>query len=332
MTIFYRFFSFHFRILSSALILSSAALPSLASAGTEDRVETIPEYETPDSLPPSHAESIPAADTDGDGIPNYMDADIDGDGILNGPDGNGDGVTDLILQGRDLNGNGMAEDGTEIWPASNSYPHLNISAQHLTDIQAQPDPDIDGDGIPNSSDLDIDGDGMPNDSDRDMDGDGVANFVDVDMDADGLANSDDYDIDGDGISNANDSDMDGDGVPNTPDADTDGDGEGNFTDASPNGSPPVRSHWDFEDLEAVMDIYPADPSGYPGIIIETPVGDFGCADSGPYGGVFCHENHSRDKDSNSPKSRNQHEIPSGEASGTENNQTKDNGFRPDLRP
>ena len=64
--------------------------------------------------------------------------------------------------------------------------------------------DIDGDGIPNDSDIDVDGDGIPNTSDKDIDGDGIPNKDDPDIDGDGQPNGVDPDADGDGTPDAQD--------------------------------------------------------------------------------------------------------------------------------
>ncbi len=64
--------------------------------------------------------------------------------------------------------------------------------------------DLDGDGIPNDSDIDVDGDGIPNTSDKDIDGDGIPNKDDPDIDGDGEPNGVDPDADGDGTADAED--------------------------------------------------------------------------------------------------------------------------------
>ena len=64
--------------------------------------------------------------------------------------------------------------------------------------------DLDGDGIPNDSDIDVDGDGIPNTSDKDIDGDGIPNKDDPDIDGDGQTNGVDPDADGDGTPDAQD--------------------------------------------------------------------------------------------------------------------------------
>ncbi len=87
---------------------------------------------------------------------------------------------------------------------------------------AEPDPDRDGDNVPNTQDA------FPDDATEsvDSDGDGVGDNADTDDDNDGVADLDDdfpfdpaeqVDTDGDGTGNNADTDDDGDGVPDTSD-------------------------------------------------------------------------------------------------------------------
>ena len=51
-------------------------------------------------------------DTDGDGIPDGVDADIDGDGVTdNGTDTDGDGIKDVA--DADVDGDGVVDNGTD---------------------------------------------------------------------------------------------------------------------------------------------------------------------------------------------------------------------------
>jgi len=148
-----------------------------------------------------NAGEISYVDSDGDGVPDFMDKypgvdnnlDQDGDGIPNGsdPDVDGDGI--LNEADADVNGDGVLDNGT----------------------------DLDNDGINDANDPDIDGDGILNEEDMDIDGDGIKNEADVDVNGDG-SNDNGTDMDGDGINDTHDSDVDGDGIPNIADADDDG--------------------------------------------------------------------------------------------------------------
>ncbi len=185
------------------------------------------------------------ADSDGDGAPDHLDLDSDGDGIpdlveAGGADSDGDGRVDD--QSDAANGNG--------WDDA-------LEASRL------PDPDSDGDRVPDRLDRDSDNDGVPDRVESgyppsefdptaanpsgplDSDGDGDPDFLDLDSDDDGLPDlieaggqdpdnsgrvADFVDQDGDGWDDriaANplpDPDSDGDGLPDRIDQDADGDG------------------------------------------------------------------------------------------------------------
>ena len=139
-------------------------------------------------------DALTIADTDNDGIPDYLDVDSDGDGIsdtveqllvaLSGKDSDGDGIDDAIdvdqTLGSDVNGDGI-DDNT-------------------LDMQ-----DLDGDGLLNFRDLDSDGDGISDaiEGILDTDGDGVPNFKDLDSDGDGVPDSkENGDFNNDGINDS----------------------------------------------------------------------------------------------------------------------------------
>lgn len=148
----------------------------------------------------------PAADHDGDGIPNYSDADFsacgglnandvctnfdkDGDGIPNSfdLDSDNDGVPDVIEAGGvDADGDGVLDDFTD---TDNDGLSQSVDANNTgaagsgNGLDA---PDFDGDGIPNSLDIDSDGDGVTDlreTGQPDADNDGrVDGFTDADGD------------------------------------------------------------------------------------------------------------------------------------------------------
>jgi gliding motility-associated-like protein len=196
----------------------------------------------------------PAADCDGDGVPNGTDSapsdpcvytaslqvkanvsddwkalDCDGDGVTNG--------TEL-------------SDGTD--PADGcSFKAVNITLAPSTAWLAL---DCDADGIKNGVETskDFDGDGIPNCLDTDSDGDSISDKLEtsVDTDKDGKPDYLDLDSDNDGILDSVENkvctgtttlcDTDGDGTPNFRDLDSDGDRisdvvEGNGSDVNKDG-------------------------------------------------------------------------------------------------
>lgn len=118
-------------------------------------------------------------DTDGDGMPDYLDEDSDDDGVpdyIEGHDHNHDGVPDVVFIGSDKNKNGL-DDGFERTAALqdpiNGLPDTDRDEE--ADFR---DPDDDGDGIP-TKDEEANGDGdWTND---DFDGDGIPDYLDNDV-------------------------------------------------------------------------------------------------------------------------------------------------------
>ncbi|MBX3251987.1 MAG: VWA domain-containing protein [Myxococcales bacterium] len=182
-------------------------------------------------------------DTDGDGIPDYLDLDSDNDGIPDSVervrggnetppiDSDGDGIYDF--RDLDSDNNGMPDEieGTA---------------------------DADGDGTPDYRDLDDDNDTLPDSVEigdpaapSDYDGDGLWDFRDFDSDNDTIGDRFEAipppDTDGDGILDRFDLDSDNDGWPDIVEAgppgrdptsapvDTDGDGIPDFRDTDSDG-------------------------------------------------------------------------------------------------
>jgi hypothetical protein len=202
------------RICISAISLLFMTAPALTSAQDQDDSDS-------DGVP--DAVEIPIGDTDGDGIPNYLDPDDDNDGIpTNFEDSNGDGdptnddsdsdgIPDYLdFDAVDTDGDGIT-DGDEIY-VYGTEPF---------------DPDTDNDGLDDGIgelfavnrtdplDSDSDDDGLL-DGAEDLDKDGIRDVgvesdpVDADTDDDGLSDGDevqvygtdmlDIDTDDDGLS------------------------------------------------------------------------------------------------------------------------------------
>jgi uncharacterized repeat protein (TIGR01451 family) len=175
----------------------------------------------------------PETDSDGDGIPDYLDTDSDGDGISDEDEGDadsdGDGTPDYLDTDSDGDGIPDAVEGTGDVDEDGIPNYLDTDS----DGDGIPDAvegtgDVDEDGIPNYLDTDSDGDGIPDavEGTGDVDEDGIPNYLDTDSDGDGIPDSVEWNIDadGDGDVDEDDQDVDGDGIPNYLDLDSDGDG------------------------------------------------------------------------------------------------------------
>lgn len=125
--------------------------------------------------------------------------------------------------------------------------------------------DVDGDGIPNSTDNDVDGDGIPNNVDDDDDGDGIPDNYDVTPGGLGTNHAiptDNGDRDNDGIPDSQDPDRDGDGIDNESDSTPDGD---NAVIGDPNKTKPG-----YDEIDPTGDL---DEDGIPNISDDDRDGD-----------------------------------------------------------
>ena len=147
-------------------------------------------------------------DTDGDGIPDYLDEDSDGDGI---PDSVEAGDADTDTPPVDSDGDGRPD-----------FRDLDSDGNGVLDEDEGP-VDLDRDGIGNHADTDNDGDdladtleigGTPS-SPVDTDGDGIPDYMDVDSDGDTISDEDEtsLDTDEDLLPDRHDLDSDNDGIP-----------------------------------------------------------------------------------------------------------------------
>lgn len=204
-----------------------------------DYGQEIPEIETgspnstdtdADGLTDTSENKLLGQDTDGDGIPDYLDDDDDNDGIL------------TVDENPDPNGNHSPEDA---W-------------------------DLDGDGIPNYRDRDDDGDGIFTIDEgplslQDSDGDEILDYLDADDDNDTVPTLDEngamaQNSDNDGIPDYLDDDDDNDGVLTmyegyADELDTDDDGILNYLDPDDDGDGKTT---EFERADPDEDGDPAD--------------------------------------------------------------------------
>ena len=194
--------------------------------------------------------------TDGTGVPDYLDLDADDDGVYdilesgsNLTDANTDGRTDGLVgqNGLDNTLDGGADDYSDVNGSFDDTQEDNFtdSDNDVNTISGDVDyrdnidgADTDNDGILDSEDIDDDNDGIPdtiesgtNDHNGDEDNDGIPNYRDnfdngnggdssttdyTDSNNDGIP--DVYDFDNDGIPNHLDIDADNDGIPDNVEA------------------------------------------------------------------------------------------------------------------
>ena len=229
-----------------------------------------------------------AVDTDGDGIPNYLDLDSDNDGIpdikeVYGTDANNNGRVDVFVD-IDLDGLADAIDGDvgNDGIAENSAAGLLLTGADANNdgrADTYPNKNMDADTKPNPYDLDSDGDGITDVKE--------AQFADVDYNGriDGVVNSDGWNTtiaamgsltivnsDASQKSDPYDIDSDNDGIPDNVEgqttagyllpagADTDGDGidnsYDNFSGFGGDGIHPVD-----KDGDTIPDYLDADTDG-----------------------------------------------------------------------
>ncbi len=235
----HKYFTFVVSFAACLLLAVSACGPADGVDGDagpriDSSIPDLPD-EDGDGIADVHEGRDQDVDTDGDGIPDYLDTDSDGDGIpdyreagdnLSGTppiDSDSDGVPDFRDTDSDNNGREDGVDGAD---------------------------DIDGDGIGNFADLDDDGDGLLDtleigpspQSPLDSDGDGTPDFQDTDSDNDTILDAHELvaDPDMDNLPAYVDTDSDGDCIPDsieagdadpaTPPVDTDSDNRADFLD------------------------------------------------------------------------------------------------------
>jgi uncharacterized repeat protein (TIGR01451 family) len=204
-------------------------------------------------------------DSDGDGLPDYLDVDDDNDGVwtvYEYPDINGDGnpADGLNTDGDSLKDYLDPNDDNDPWLTRDEGADPNGDGDPADAI------DRDGDRIPSyldvdegsASDTDADGDGIPDDVEcstspcEDSDDDGTPDYLDTDSDDDGVLDEYEYDQDGNDVAD----DTDGDGRPDWRDGDDDGDGvptAGEQADPNGDGDPADAVDSDGDDIPDFLD-------------------------------------------------------------------------------
>jgi outer membrane protein OmpA-like peptidoglycan-associated protein len=178
-------------------------------------------------------DALEPQDSDGDGLPDYLDSDSDDDGVPDVMEGLGDVDGDGLLNHLDVDSdNDGIDDGVE----DASVPPLSFKDSDfdgiddaidvtstggrdddLNGIDDRYDPkDFDRDGVQDRHDLDSDNDGISDqaEGDADTDGDGQPDRLDLDTDNDGIADAieGNRDTDSDGVPDYQDLDSDNDGI------------------------------------------------------------------------------------------------------------------------
>ena len=131
-------------------------------------------------------------DTDGDGLPDYVDTDSDDDGVpdaIEGHDWDRDGFPDVVILGSDQDNDGL-DDGYE------GNETVDVDVNDEIDNPNSDLPDTDSDGEADYRDIDDDGDRIPTAS-EDSNGDGI--FSNDDSDGDGIPDYLDASAEGDGV-------------------------------------------------------------------------------------------------------------------------------------
>jgi len=200
------------------------------------------------------------ADTDFDGIPNYLDLDSDNDGITDAIEGNGGALPPnySITIGRIMD---VDTDGDGLLDAVDNAPGTAYTAASTSSL---PKPDTDGDSIDDYVDLDADGDGILDLTEAggaDVDGDGEYDGF-MDGNGDGL-------FDGSNvfplpITNTDSTYEVGSGLPLLPDyldLDSDNDGVTDNTEGFATGAIPAIVILSDCDYDGVLDLYDIDKGG-----------------------------------------------------------------------
>ena len=231
-----------------------------------------------------------SVDSDGDGVPDYLDIDADNDGIVDYIEWQASSSSPIAPAGADADSDGI-DDNFEVVSAP-----IDTDGDGIPDFK-DPDSDNDGDldilegwdtdndGVANTSPsgTDSDGDGLDDAFDNQAGFNSTTNITNNGQDSEDFPNLDgvtaerdwreDGDIDDDGIQDYDDIDDDNDGIldinegkaDNNPNGDEDGDGIQNWSDATDNGNGGDGSLTNYTDTngDGIPDVYDADNDGVP---------------------------------------------------------------------
>ncbi|MBU2975789.1 gliding motility-associated C-terminal domain-containing protein [Zobellia sp. B3R18] len=222
--------------------------------------------EAANGLDTNYPVGLTPVDTDGDLIPDYLDADSDADGVSDVEEAGQGTMVDPLA---DADGDGLNDaydDTTAGYDVNNDLDTGAIATDNVDDLDTSEVDfrsilDSDNDGIMDTVDIDDDNDGiLDTDETGDTDGDGIPDSIDLDSDNDGIPDSIEAggtDTDGDGhidyptpgdpssMTDTNndgladeiattplpDEDSDGDGIKDRVDLDSDNDGIADVTEA-----------------------------------------------------------------------------------------------------
>jgi outer membrane protein OmpA-like peptidoglycan-associated protein len=123
--------------------------------------------------------SLPLPDSDSDLIPNYLEVDSNNDSVFD--------IAPTAFVAFDVNNDGRVDITND--PDQDGIDNSIDTAPLVFGLAPYIEPDLDGDGIPDSTDPDIDNDSISNlvEGHGDNDSDGIPNDYDLDSDNDGIS-------------------------------------------------------------------------------------------------------------------------------------------------
>ncbi|MEQ8908790.1 MAG: T9SS type A sorting domain-containing protein [Vicingaceae bacterium] len=231
-----------------------------------------------------------SVDSDGDGVPDYLDIDADNDGIVDYIEWQASSASPIAPAGADADSDGIDDNfevvGAPVDTDGDGIPDFkDPDSDNDGDLDLLEGWDTDNDDVANTtpSGTDADGDGLDDAFDNQAGFNSTTNITNNGQDSEDFPDLDggtgeqdwreDTDIDDDGIQDYDDIDDDNDGIldvdegklSNNPSGDEDGDGIQNWSDATDDGNGGDGSITDYADSNAdgIPDVYDADNDGIP---------------------------------------------------------------------